>query len=237
MYREDILWHNYQQLQASLAQAAQSAGRNPSEITLLAVTKYAKDEDVLALLARGALTDIGESRVQQAWARWKEDPRFAKFTQVKKHFIGHLQTNKAAKAAQLFDFIDSLDHWQTAQALAKHVPAGKILQALVQVKLTQRDTQSGLPLQDARALAKELQGAFENIRVCGYMAVAPQGADEATLRALFRPLAQAFKEDFAGQPRAQLSLGMSEDFEIAVAEGSTLPRIGSLLFEKDLEGI
>ena len=237
MYREDILWNNYKTVQTSLAQAAQRASRNPNEITLLAVTKYAKDEDVLALLAKGALTDIGESRVQQAWARWKEDPRFAQFTQVKKHFIGHLQTNKAAKAAQLFDYIDSLDHLQTAQALAKHIPAGKRLNVLVQVKLTQRDTQSGLPLPAARELAKEVRKTFGNICVCGYMAVAPQGAGAATLQALFRPLAQAFKEDFSAQPGAHLSLGMSEDFEIAVAEGSTLPRIGSLLFERNLEGI
>lgn len=237
MYREDILLRNHHVVLSSLAKAAQRAGRSPREITLLAVTKYAQDEDVLALLKRGLLTDIGESRVQQAWARWKEDPRFARFTHIKKHFIGHLQTNKAAKAAQLFDYIDSLDDMQTVQALAKHVPTGKILRGLVQVKLTQRQTQSGLPLMQARALANELRGKFANIVVCGYMAVAPQGASETTLRALFKPLAQAFNEDFAHIADAKLSLGMSEDFEIAIEEGSNLPRIGSLLFKNDLEGI
>lgn len=231
MYREEILLQNYQAVCSSLAQAALSAKRNPREITLLAVTKYAPDEDVLTLLKHGVLTDVGESRVQQAWKRWKEDPRFAAYTQVRKHFIGHLQTNKAAKAAQLFDYVDSLDQFQTAQALAKHLPPGKVLRALVQVKLTDRQTQSGLPLPQARQLAKQLQGAFENIDVCGYMAVAPQGADASTLRALFKPLAQAFQADFAHHPGAQLSLGMSEDFKIAVEEGSTLPRIGSLLFQ------
>ena len=237
MYREDILLQNYQSICSSLTKAAQRAGRNPDEITLLAVTKYAKDEDVLSLLKRGVIAHIGESRVQQAWARWHEDPRFAQFTQVKKHFIGHLQTNKAAKAAALFDFVDSLDQLQTAQALAKHIPAGKVLNVLVQVKLTQKQTQSGLPLPQARQLVKQLRGAFENIRVCGYMAVAPQGAAEAVLRELFAGVAQAFREDFAGVPGAQLSLGMSEDFEIAIEEGSTLPRIGSLLFEPNSEGI
>lgn len=237
MYREDLLLQNYQAVRSSLTKAAQRAGRNPNEITLLAVTKYADDADVLALLKRGVITDIGESRVQQAWARWHEDPRFAQFAQVKKHFIGHLQTNKAAKAAELFDTIDSLDGIETAQALAKHIPAGKVLDALVQVKLTHKQTQSGLPLPQARELVKQLRGAFENIRVCGYMAVAPQGANETALRELFRPVAQAFREDFADCPGAQLSLGMSEDFEIAVEEGSTLPRIGSLLFEPNSEGI
>ncbi len=237
MYREEILLQNYQAVRSSLTQAALRAGRNPDEITLLAVTKYAKDEDVLSLLKRGVITHVGESRVQQAWARWHEDPRFAQFAQVTKHFIGHLQTNKAAKAAVLFDFIDSLDDIETARALAKHAPAGKVLNALVQVKLTQKQTQSGLPLPQARQLVKQLRGAFENIRVCGYMAVAPQGASENELRTLFRAVSQAFKEDFADCPGAALSLGMSEDFEIAVEEGSTLPRIGSLLFESKLEGV
>lgn len=231
MYREEILLQNYQAVCASLEQAAKRAGRDPREITLLAVTKYAQDEDVLALLKRGVLAAVGESRVQQAWARWQEDPRFKQFSHVKKHFIGHLQTNKAAKAALLFDSVDSVDSPETIQALAKHVPAGKILRVLVQVKLTHKETQSGLPLAQARHLATQARGAFENIDVCGYMAVAPQGADVSTLRALFRPLAKAFKTDFANHPSAQLSLGMSEDFEIAVEEGSTLPRIGSLLFK------
>ena len=237
MYRETVLLQNWQQVQRSLTQACKRSGRNPQEITLLAVTKYAQDADVLTLLKKGVLTDIGESRVQQAWSRWKENPAFAKFTQVKKHFIGHLQKNKAAKAAQLFDYIDSIDALETAQALAKHVPNGKILRVLVQVKLTQRNTQSGLPLAAARKLARQLCGAFENIEVCGYMAVAPQGATEPELRALFGPLKTAFEQDFKACPGAQLSLGMSEDFNIAIEEGSTLPRIGSLLFSHDLDGI
>ncbi len=237
MYREEILLQNYQQLLSSLQRAAQRVGRNPSEVTLLAVTKYAKDEDVLFLLKQGVLTDVGESRVQQAWKRWHDTPAFASFSHIKKHFIGHLQTNKAAKAAQLFDWIDSLDNFQTAQALAKHAPAGKVLKTLVQIKLTHKDTQSGLPLTEARQLARQLRGAFENIDVCGYMAVAPQEANPTELRALFKPVANAFWEDFNGHPQAHLSLGMSNDFEIAVEEGSTLPRIGSLLFSHHLEGI
>lgn len=230
MYRETVLLQNLKTVQFSLTQACKRSGRIPSEITLLAVTKYALDEDVLALLKQGVLTDVGESRVQQAWARWKENPAFAKFTRVKKHFIGHLQKNKAAKAAQLFDYIDSIDAFETAQALAKYVPAGKTLRVLVQVKLTQKETQSGLPLAQARQLARQLRGAFENIEVCGYMAVAPQEATEPQLRALFRPLKAAFDQDFKACPGAQLSLGMSDDFVVAVEEGSTLPRIGSLLF-------
>ena len=105
------------------------------------------------------------------------------------------------------------------------------MNVLVQVKLTDRESQSGLPLPKARKLANKLRGRFENMDVCGYMAVAPQGADEATLRGLFKAVKAAFDEDFKDVPQAHLSLGMSEDFITAVEEGSTLPRIGSLLFK------
>ncbi len=230
MTRQEILLHNWQKVKNSIEASAQRAQRNPQKITLLAVTKYAEDEDVLTLLQSGVVTDVGESRVQQAWARWHENPAFATFSQVKKHFIGHLQKNKAAKAAVLFDYIDSLDDFESARVLSAHIPVGKFIRGLVQVKLTDKQTQSGLPLPQARALACKLRGAFSNLEVCGYMAVAPQGVPRETLHRLFQEVYQAFETDFKGVAQAQLSLGMSEDFTIAVEEGSTLPRIGSLLF-------
>lgn len=227
MNREEELRKNFQEVQHSLLTACQKVGRNPQEVTLLAVTKYAPDSDVLSLLKQGLLKHIGESRVQQAQKRWT-NPEFASFPVIK-HLIGHLQHNKAAKAAPFFDFIDSLDDLSTAVLLDKHVPQGKILRVLVQVKLTHRETQTGVSLPQARELVKQVRG-LKNLKVCGYMAIAPQGAPESELRGLFAPLKQAFDEDFpAGQER-YLSLGMSEDFEVAVEEGSTLPRIGSKLF-------
>ena len=232
--REQTLLQNYQQVQHALSAAAVKSGRHPGDVTLLAVTKYAKDEDVLFFLQRGLISHIGESRVQQAEKRWK-NPAFAKFHTVK-HFIGHLQKNKAAKAALLFDFIDSLDDAQTALALEHAAPAGKIIRVLVQVKLTQRATHSGLPLQEARALAAELKN-LTHVKVCGYMAIAPQGASEPELRALFSQVKCAFDEDFLPGTERYLSLGMSQDFEIAVAEGSSLPRIGSRLFAEHLEEV
>ena len=230
MTRQEILLQNWNYIKNLIAASAQRAPRQTQPITLLAVTKYAADEDVLALLQSGVLTDIGESRVQQAWARWHDNPAFAAYVQVKKHFIGHLQKNKAAKAAQLFDYIDSFDDFETARAVSAHIPAGKLIRGLIQVKLTDKQTQSGLPLPQARVLARQLRGAFSNLDVCGYMAVAPQGASSETLHRLFKEVYQAFETDFKEVAQAQLSLGMSEDFTIAVEEGSTLPRIGSLLF-------
>ena len=232
MTREELLLQNYQQINLALQSACRISGRKPDEVSLMAVTKYAADSDVLFLLEKGLITHVGESRVGQAWARWK-NPAFAKFPVVK-HFIGHLQKNKAAKAAELFDFIDSLDSFSTAQALEKHLPAGKMIRALVQVKLTDRETQSGLSLPEARQLASRLK-TLQQVRVGGYMGIAPQGAPEADLRRLFRQVNDAFKQDFPVGTERYLSLGMSEDFTVAVEEGSSLPRIGSGLFAKNLE--
>jgi len=234
MNREEKLLQNYREVQASLSEAARKSGRNPGEITLLAVTKYANDNDVLFFLERGLILHVGESRLQQAQKRWG-NPLFARFNTVK-HFIGHLQKNKAAKAAELFDFIDSLDDIQTARILNEHTPKGKILRVLVQVKLTQRQTQSGLPLQEARQLVKELR-VFPRLKVCGYMAIAPQGAAPDVLREQFAALKQVFDADFPPSQERYLSLGMSEDFVIAVEEGSSLPRIGSRLFAENLEEV
>ena len=234
MNRTETLFKNYQELQNALAVAARKSGRSPKDVTLLAVTKYAHDEDVLFFLEHGLITHVGESRVQQAEKRWK-NPTFAKFHTVK-HFIGHLQKNKAAKAAELFDFIDSLDDLKTAEILDKHVPAEKVIRVLVQIKLTERDTQSGLPLKEARQLARALK-SLKHLKVCGYMGIAPQGATETQLHQLFADVKQAFDEDFPPSAERYLSLGMSEDFMIAVEEGSNLPRIGSRLFAENLEEV
>lgn len=232
MNREETLLQNYQAVQNALSAACQKTGRNPHNVTLLAVTKYAQDQDVLFLLQKGLIRHIGESRVQQAWTRWTSE-NFIKYPVVK-HFIGHLQKNKVAKAAQLFDFIDSLDDFDTALALEKHASASKTIRALVQVKLTEKETQSGLPLKEARALAKQLR-TLSRVKVCGYMGIAPQGAPEAELRTLFGGVKRAFDQDFPPNTERYLSLGMSEDFITAVEEGSSLPRIGSKLFAGNLE--
>lgn len=232
MNREETLLQNFKDVQNALSRACEKSGKSPREVTLLAVTKYAQDKDVLFFLEKGLIRHIGESRVQQAWTRWTSEA-FAKFPTVK-HFIGHLQKNKAAKAAELFDFVDSLDDFETALALEKHLPPGKTLRALVQVKLTDRETQSGLALEDARALVKRLK-TLERVKICGYMGIAPQGAPEAELRALFGRVKRAFDQDFPSGTERYLSLGMSEDFTTAVEEGSSLPRIGSKLFAGNLE--
>ena len=233
MNRTAQLEQNLQAVETTILQACKRRARNFEDVTLMAVTKYAADADVLALLESGRILHIGESRVQQALSRWTR-PDFAKYPVVK-HFIGHLQKNKAPQAATLFDFIDSIDNLQTAQVLNEHAgKLGKKLRVLVQIKLTDRTTQSGVSIEQAPLLAAQLK-QLPHLQVCGYMAIAPQTSDTARLRALFKQVKTAFDRDFPVQTERYLSLGMSNDFEVAVEEGSTLPRVGSKLFAPHLE--
>lgn len=229
MNTADRISQNVQTVESALSQACLRSGRNPAEVTLMAVTKYAQDEEVLALLNTGRIRHIGESRVQQALARWTR-PEFASYTTVK-HFIGHLQRNKAAQAAKLFDFIDSIDDIRTAQALDSHAQKlGKRLYIMVQIKLTDRESQSGVSLEQVPLLLRQLQD-LKSLCPCGYLAIAPQTDNPQTLRPLFKEVKTAFDRDFPlSLPQRYLSLGMSADFETAVEEGSTLPRVGSRLF-------
>ena len=234
MCREKILTDNLDRVEKMISLASQKAASQEA-VSLMAVTKYAQDKDVLALLAAGRLKHIGESRVQQAFLRWTS-PAFAAYPVVK-HFIGHLQKNKAAKAVMLFDFIDSVDSLPLAETLSRcAVQQGKTLRVLVQVKLTDKQSQSGLALPQARLLAKQIAG-LPGLCVCGYMAIAPQTDEPETLRGLFRWVRKAFEEDFPAGKERWLSLGMSADFAVAVEEGSTLPRVGSDIFARNLEGL
>lgn len=230
------LSRKWQEVQQAVQCACRRVGRPAESVEIMAVTKYASDEQVLSLLQNGQVRHIGESRVQQAVKRWMS-PAFAKY-HIVKHFIGHLQSNKAAQAAALFDFIDSLDSLHTAQALSTQAQKlGKKLGVLLQIKLTDRTTQSGLSLQQAPQLLQALQ-QLPGLQPCGYMAIAPQNADQRQLRGLFARVRQAFERDFPPSlPQRYLSLGMSGDFETAVEEGSTLPRIGSGLFAAPSEEI
>jgi len=228
MNRPEQLKQNFDNILSAIQAACRQHNRPFSDVNLMAVTKYASDEDVCALLDISTVKHIGESRVQQALARWQQ-PRFAKYS-VCKHFIGHLQKNKVAQAARFFDFIDSIDNLETAQLLNENARKyGKFLRVLVQIKLTDRQTQSGLALEQAPLLLRDLK-QLSNIYPCGYMAIAPQTTDAESLRPLFKQIRIAFDRDFPVEKERYLSLGMSHDFEVAVAEGATLPRVGSKLF-------
>lgn len=225
-----VVLDNLSQIRSRIAAAADRAGRNPDAVTIVAVTKYAPLEPVKELLESGRLADFAENRVQDA-ARKSEALNF-KAHGARLRMIGHLQTNKVKKALQVFDAIDSLDSLALAAALQRELEsAGRELFVLAQVKLTDRESQSGLEPSRLGGFLRELE-AYPRLKVAGLMAIAPNVEPVEEVRPHFKRMKRLFDEFFAGREHAQLSMGMSRDFEIAVEEGATHVRVGTSIFSQ-----
>lgn len=233
------LQQNLEQLEERIAAACRAAGRPRGEVELMAVSKTFPAESIVEAAALG-LTLFGENRVQE-WA--SKALRAAELwtgsvpAQLRCHLIGHLQSNKAARAAELFDGIDSLDSMRLAERLNDAAAkCGKRLPVLIEVKLSPEETKAGLDSEseEASRLLESLPG-FSHLEVRGLMTIAPWGAPEAETRACFRSLRCWRDRWAAAYPRLQLevlSMGMSGDFELAIAEGATRIRVGTALFGK-----
>ncbi|PCI36477.1 MAG: YggS family pyridoxal phosphate-dependent enzyme [Elusimicrobia bacterium] len=207
--------------------AALRAGRNPSTVEPIAVVKYAALEDVQTLLEEGNVAWCAESRVQDALKRREALKNSAEKSRWR--FIGHLQTKKVNQVLGKFDSIDSLDSLKLAEALEKRLE--DVLSVLVQVKLTEKETQNGVPLSQVGDFIKALE-AYPKLQPRGLMAIAPMEEDPEKLRPHFRAMREAAKQHFPNLDHPILSMGMSNDFEVAVEEGASLVRIGSVLFAR-----
>jgi pyridoxal phosphate enzyme (YggS family) len=240
----EALKRNLQSVQDRIGAAAAKVSRPVSSVRLVAVTKYVGINEIKALTALG-VTDIGESRIQDAERKIREFAGAGPGSATRWHLIGHLQTNKADKAAELFEMVHSLDSLRVAQALQKERRklAGKIsslrpLTCLLEINAAQEQSKFGLP-PNAAELGELLKQAasFDMLRLAGLMTMAPYSEKpEQTSRPVFRKLRELLEElnakAFYPQPLNELSMGMTQDFEIAVEEGATLVRVGSALFEK-----
>jgi hypothetical protein len=208
-----------------IAEAAELAGRDPASVRLIAVTKTVPPERIAEAVAAG-VTEIGENRVQEARLKHAGVPPGLRW-----HLVGHLQTNKAALAAQLFDTVHSLDSERLALALGSHRdPARDPISALVEVDFTSIAARSGVPPADVAPLLRAVAGQ-PGLRLAGLMTIAPFG-DPAAARQCFRSLRELRDrlQSELGLELPELSMGMSDDFEAAVAEGATMVRLGRVLF-------
>jgi pyridoxal phosphate enzyme (YggS family) len=204
--------------------AAQRAGRDPSDITLLVVTKKQSVSAVTEAIEAGAV-DVGENYVREASEK-RTSLSSRLVASVRWHLIGHLQTNKAKAAVQTFDLIQSADSdrlvhrlWQEAQRSAK------IQKILLQVHLGQEETKSGLRPEQVLEMAAEVSET-PGIELQGLMGIAPAGEDP---RRYFSELRHLY-DDLTVSARRILSMGMSGDFETAIEEGATMVRIGTAIF-------
>jgi pyridoxal phosphate enzyme (YggS family) len=201
-----------------IAAAAARAGRDPGGVRLIAVSKTQPAERIEAAITAGA-TDIGENYVQEAAAK-----RAAISVPARWHLIGHLQRNKAARALEIFDLIHSVDTVSLAEALARHAALrGTPARALVEVNVGGEASKRGVSPDALPALLERLRDPYLVIE--GLMTVPPPGTPERA-RGYFRQL-RALR-DAAGL--AELSMGMTDDFEIAVEEGATMVRVGRAIF-------
>ncbi|MBL0890760.1 MAG: YggS family pyridoxal phosphate-dependent enzyme [Gemmatimonadaceae bacterium] len=204
--------------------AARARGGHGQEVTLIAVTKTHGPEAVEAAYAAG-VEDVGENRVQEA------ERKMAQVTvPVRWHLIGHLQTNKAAQVHR-FHLLHSLDRDRLANALQEEMRRREtVLDVLVQVNVSGEASKGGYEPAALPALADRLH-ELRNLRVRGVMTMAPFDAEEATLRHVFAGAREARAElQRRGHEAPVLSMGMSGDFEIAVEEGATHVRLGTMLF-------
>ena len=209
MERAEEIRANIAALEARIAAACARAGRQRSEVTLVAVSKTFPASDVDLAIAAG-MTDIGENKVQEA-----RDKKPAVTRDARWHLIGHLQSNKVKDAVHLFDVIQTVDSIALAEKIAR---AEKKPELLLQVNIGREEQKSGVDPSEVAALA-------ERIELKGLMAIPPLGEAE-DMRPYFREL-RALRNECGLE---QLSMGMTDDFEVAIEEGATIIRVGRAIF-------
>jgi pyridoxal phosphate enzyme (YggS family) len=221
-------------IQARVAAAAERSGRAPDAVQIVAVSKTMPAGAIIAAAAHG-LTLFGENRVQEARDKITAVSG-AGLTQLRWELIGHLQTNKAARAVELFTRVQSVDSARLAEALSLRAQqVGCTLPVLLEVNVAGEASKSGLAPEEMIAVARTI-AALPHLRPEGLMTIAPLVDDPEAVRPVFQRL-RALRETLraevplgAGGGWPELSMGMSDDFEVAIEEGATLVRIGRALF-------
>jgi hypothetical protein len=206
--------------------AALRAERDPRDVRLIAVSKGMPAARVDAAIEAG-VEDIGENRIQEAADKQREVRNAARW-----HLIGHVQTNKAARAAALFDFVHSVDSLRVADALSTHRPPGRDpIGVLLEVELTGLPTRYGVAESDVESVVQQLVNV-PAIHLMGLMTIAPYSDDPEDARASFIRLRHIrdHMEHATGWALPELSMGMTNDFEVAIDEGATMVRIGRAIF-------
>jgi len=233
-----LLLENLERIEAAIEQVCRRAGRSRSDVELMAVSKTYPVSTIEEAASLG-LSLFGENRVQEFAAKSDELASLRKSggDRMRIHLIGHLQSNKSARAAELFDAIDSLDSLKLAERLNEAAAkVDKRLPVLIEVKLSTEETKAGLDAESAdTAQLLERLPDLPHLRLRGLMTIAPWRVPEAQTRACFRSLRQIRERWAAAYPGLNfdvLSMGMSGDFAIAIEEGATRIRIGTALFGK-----
>ena len=222
--------NNYQQVCERVERAANAAGRSAADITIVGVTKYVGQAETQALLDAGC-RHLGESRPQSLWekaAALGED-------NIHWHMIGHLQRNKVRRTLPIVSLFHSLDSLRLAQELeAEAARLEQTVAVLAEVNVSGDATKQGLQASEVGEFLQQI-ATYEHLQIQGLMCMAAREGDEQTIASNFAAL-RTLRDDLTSQMAgevdlSQLSMGMSGDFEIAIREGATIVRVGSVLFE------
>lgn len=219
---------NLSNVRERLAAAARRAGRNPAEITLVAVSKNIPPEWIRQAIMAG-VSDFGENRAQELRAKYAEIGELAKW-----HFIGHLQTNKVKYVIKACHLLHSLDRMSLAIEIDRRArKLGIQVPVLLQVNISEEESKFGVTEAEFWPLLQEV-AKLPGLRVKGLMTIAPFVADPETVRPVFRRLRELSREatGLSGVEMSYLSMGMSNDFEVAIEEGANIIRPGTVIFGK-----
>lgn len=241
----DVLERNLRQVQSRIEAAAVRSGRSPASITLVAVTKTVGAEHVEAA-SRLGIRDFGENRVQEARDKLAAIAQGASHTDLREratagpghgnirwHMVGHLQRNKARLAIELFDVIQSVDSLELAELLSRlALNSGKVVPVLLQVNVSREATKFGFSVSELWSVFESVVG-LPALDVRGLMTIAPLAPNAEQVRPVFaatRELRDELQRRFPGASLPELSMGMTDDFEVAIEEGATIIRVGRAIF-------
>ncbi|MDR0311648.1 MAG: YggS family pyridoxal phosphate-dependent enzyme [Acidobacteriota bacterium] len=221
---------NIQHIRERITLAAESCGRRPEEIILLAISKTFPREAITEALAAG-IRQFGESRAQEAEAKI---PHFAETAKPEWHLIGHLQSNKTRRAVELFDVIQSVDSAKLAARISQAaLELGKTIPILLQVDLGDEETKFGVTPDEVRGIIEAISD-MKGVRLDGLMTLPPYFENQEEARPFFyrlRELGEKLETERSGcLGKRHLSMGMSHDFEAAIREGATIVRVGTAIF-------
>lgn len=225
------IFANLQEVQRRITEAALRVNRDPAEVQLVAVSKTYPIEDIAAVLSAGQ-RDFGENRLEELWPKIEQARRLG-MDDIRWHMIGTIQSRKSSDAVGPVVLIHSVDRAKIAQRLSRDaVSAGCVLDVLLEVNVSGEASKHGFIPDELYSGADELL-ALPGLRIQGLMTMAPYESDPETTRPVFRTLRQ-LRDDltmrFSQGEWQTLSMGMTNDFEVAIEEGATIVRIGSAIF-------
>ncbi|MBU1870299.1 MAG: YggS family pyridoxal phosphate-dependent enzyme [Candidatus Omnitrophica bacterium] len=214
---------NLLRVRERIAAVCLKAGRSPDAVTLITVTKDRSIEEIKEIISQGVI-DIGENRIQEALLKYNA---FKDRQALKWHMVGHLQTNKVKDALKIFDLIHSVDSFRLAGEIDKQAAKiSKVQDCLIEVKTSPEATKFGVNPEETLEFIKQI-AQFKNIRVKGLMTIAPLVDMPELVRPYFRQLRE-LRDEINGE--LLLSMGMSDDFEVAIEEGANIIRLGRVIF-------